>query len=265
MTTSSDSVVKDTAPAIVRIPRAPELPVAAVDTNDLRQERIIGFAAHDIRARPFNLLRSQVVKQLAARGQNILGITSAAPAAGKSFVSLNLAAALCLRRDRPVYLFDFDLRRGSIGRALDIEGAGLGNYLTGVTDDLASIGQRIGGEHGFALFPAFSDPDIGIDLFSSVRFEALIAGMRRLPREAIIICDLPPVFANDDAATILQQLDAYLLIVEQGETNKQQVLGAMEMLQPAPCIGTVFNRYEGGWSDPYGYGGGGKYAGYYSN
>ena len=257
-----DRSVNDTAaPPRVRIPKAAELPALTIDAARLRAQRIVGFSSRDIRARSFNLLRSQVMKQLAQRGHNLLGITSAAPAAGKSFLSLNLAASLSQRRDRPVYLFDFDLRRGSVAKALGIEGVGIGAHLAGEVDDLAKVGRRIG-EDGFVLFPAFAEEETSVDLFASSRFEALIAGMRHLPAESIILCDLPPAFANDDAATITQQLDAFLLVVEQGETTKKQVQGALDMLQPAPCIGTVLNRYNGGWSDPYGYGYG-DYASYY--
>lgn len=250
-------------PVFLRIPHADELPVLEPDAARLREQRIVGFASRDIRARAFNLLRSQVLKELAALGQNVLGVTSAAPAAGKSFLSLNLAAALSQMGERPVYLFDFDLRRGSIARALGIdEGVGLGAYLSGEVADLAGIGRRVRAT-GFSVFPAFADPDTGADLFGGARFAALIDAMRRLPREAIILCDLPPAFASDDAALITQRLDAFLLVVEQGVTTEKQVLGAIDLLKPAPCLGSVLNRYDGGWSDPYGYGSGDKYAGYY--
>ena len=255
--------VDTTRLAHLRVPKADELPVIEPDAERLQAQRIVGFASRDIRTRAFNLLRSQIVKELAAVGQNVLGVTSAAPAAGKSFLSLNLAAALSQMGERPIYLFDFDLRRGSIGRALGIEdGPGLGAYLSGEVADLSGIGRRIRAD-GFCVFPAFADPDTGADLFAGPRFAALIEAMRRLPREAIILCDLPPAFASDDAALITQRLDSYLLVVEQGVTTEKQVLSAIDLLRPALCLGTVFNRYDGGWSDPYGYGYGDKYAGYY--
>ena len=263
MTIQTDPALAPTA-SYVRLPSPADLPVVPVDTNALRKKRIVGFSSRDIRARSFNLLRSQVLKQLDESGGRLLGFTSAAPAAGKSFVSLNLAAALAQTRDRPIYLFDFDLRRGSIARALDQDGVGvgIGAYLSGETDDLRAIGRRVG-EDGFIFFPAFADAKVGVDLFTSARFEALIAAMRRLPKEAVVLCDLPPAFANDDAATITAQLDGFLMVVEQGETTQKQVTGALDLLSPARCLGTVLNRYDGGWTDPYGYGYGDKYATYY--
>ena len=260
MTIQTDRIHAPTAG--VRLPAPADIPVVGIDANELRKRRIVGFSSRDIRARSFNLMRSQVLKQLDESKGRLLGVTSAAPAAGKSFISLNLAAALAQVRERPIYLFDFDLRRGSIARALDQEGVGIGAYLLGETDDLGLIGRRVG-EGGFFLFPAFADAHIGVDLFTSPRFEALIAAMRRLPQDAVVLCDLPPAFANDDAATITRQLDGFLMVVQQGETTQKQVTGALDLLRPAACLGTVFNRYDGGWSDPYGYGYGDKYATYY--
>ena len=249
-------------PAHARIPVPAELPVIGVDTDEMRRRRLVGFSSRDIRARSFNLLRSQVLKQVDESGARLIGITSAAPAAGKSFVSLNLAAALAQVRERPIYLFDFDLRRGSLARALDQDGVGLGAWLAGETDDLSLIGRRVG-EQGFFLFPAFADAHVGVELFASARFEALVAAMRRLPKDAVVLCDLPPAFANDDAATVVRQLDGYLMVVHHGETTQKQVLGALDLLRPATCFGTILNRYDGGWADPYGYGYGDKYASYY--
>ena len=248
----------------IRIPRPETLPVVELDPARLEASRIVGFASRDIRSRAFNLLRSQVTKRLDARGWKLIGLTSAAPAAGKSFTALNLAAALSRLSDRSVYLFDFDLRRGSLAGELGIAGeTGLGAFLEGRIDDLRSIGYRVGPE-GFAFFPCYASMERSAELFVGARFEALVAAMRALPDDAIVLCDLPPAFANDDTIVITQRLDAFLLIVEQGVTTRKQVSGLVDLLNPIPCLGSVLNRYDGGWSDPYGYGYGDKYAKYYS-
>lgn len=246
------------------IPTAAELPELSLDPEYLASRKIVGFDSRDIRSRAFNLLRSQVAKRLARDGMKVLGITSAAPNAGKSFISTNLAAALSRMADREVYLFDFDLRRGSLARELGLQsGRGLGLFLEGKVTDLRDIGHRIG-ENGFAFFPCFASMDRSAELFSGNAFKALAAAMHALPDNAIALCDLPPAFANDDTSVICEKLDAYLMVVEQGSTTRKQILGTREMLHPTPCIGTVLNRYDGGWSDPYGYGYGSQYGKYYA-
>ena len=246
------------------VPRAGELPVLEVDLDWLAERKIVGFQSRDIRSRAFNLLRSQIIKRMGQNGWQVLGITSAAPEAGKSFVSTNLAAALSRMPDREVYLFDFDLRRGSLARELGLmEGRGLGLFLEGKVPDLKHVGYRVG-EEGFAFFPCFASLDRSAELFAGDAFASLMAGIRALPPSAIVICDLPPAFANDDTAVICQHLDSFLMVVEQGVTTKKEIVGTREMLQPTPCLGSVLNRYDGGWSDPYGYGYSDKYAKYYA-
>ncbi len=91
--------------------------------------------------------------------------------------------------------------------------------------------------------------------------------MRNLPDDVICICDLPPAFANDDAAIVLSELDAYLFVVEEGVTTARQVRDSIDLLKPSLCMGTIFNRYHGGiGGDDYGFGYGTSrdYDAYYS-
>jgi Mrp family chromosome partitioning ATPase len=97
--------------------------------------------------------------------------------------------------------------------------------------------------------------------------EELLHSLKQLPDNPICICDLPPAFANDDAAIITGKLDAYIMVVEDGRTTKKQIRETINMLSPATCAGTVLNRYFGGIvPDDYGYGYGhsGAYGDYYS-
>jgi Mrp family chromosome partitioning ATPase len=96
----------------------------------------------------------------------------------------------------------------------------------------------------------------------------LIDAMRDLPNNAICICDLPPVFANDDASAVSALLDAYLMVIEEGKTSKRQVRDSMNLLAPSTCAGTILNRHKTGLlDDSYGYGRkqSSIYASYYSD
>ena len=236
------------------IPSPSDLAHVSPDPQLLEDNHIVGFHGNDIRSRPFNLLRSQVTKAMDANNWKIIGVTSATPAAGKSFLSLNLAAALSCLPEQTVYLFDFDFRRCSLARALGIQGeAGLCEYLEGQTDDLHAIGRKIG-DGNLALFSCFSPTENSAELVAGLRIQNLISAMRNLPDDAVIICDLPPAFANDDTLMITQKLDAYMLILEQGKTTKKQMQNTIALLHPTPCLGTALNRYSGGLTDGYGYG-----------
>lgn len=221
--------------------------------------RLIGLESHDERARAFNLLRSQLLKDTVEKAVRLIGVTSATPSAGKSFVSLNLAAALSKITDRKVLICDFDLRRGSVLEALEVTAPNdVSEYLRGELPDWQSAIFRIADSDLYVL-PCIKRMRRSGELLTSQRFEALIAGLRALPPEIIVICDLPPVFASDDALLTAAHLDSYILVVEYGRNTESQVREAIAMLAPTPCLGTILNRYRGGFFDAYGYGYGDLY------
>lgn len=229
----------------------------------LTENHVVAFNTRVMDARPFTLLRAQVLKKMRAAKWKLIGVTSATPEVGKSFVAANLAAALSRLSDVHTYLLDLDLRRASQSRTFGLEGsAGLTEYLAGENVRLSSIGRRVVSTN-LALFSCFPSQVNSAELLVGPRFQALIGAMRALPDDAVVICDLPPVFANDDAMIVAQELDAFLFVVEEGVTTKKQVREAMRLLEPAPCLGTILNRYKGGMGDQYGYGYGMKYGSYY--
>jgi protein-tyrosine kinase len=240
---------------------------ATLAARDWTRHGVYGFNSRDRRSRPFNLLRSQVSKIMQANGWRTLGITSATPQVGKSFIAANLAASLSRVPTSHTLLFDLDLRRGSIARTFDINpGAGIEAFLAGQVDTLADAAHEVEGGQ-LTIFPSFLSEESSAELLSGARMQTLVEAMKQLPENVVCVCDLPPAFANDDAAIALRSIDAYLFVVEEGRTTARQVRDAMSLLAPAPCIGTVLNNYNGGLgSDDYGFGYGSQrgYDAYYS-
>ncbi|MXO60715.1 chromosome partitioning protein [Altererythrobacter salegens] len=230
------------------------MPVVDLASEALLSHNIVGFESRDIRSRPFNILRTRFTKGIAGRDARLVGITSATPGAGKSFLSLNLAASLARLAETPVYLVDLDLRRSSVSTELGLEDRnGLGEYLAGEIDELSEIGVRIEGVP-LAIFPTGSVLGNSAEYLATSQFANMIGSLRENADGAIVLFDLPPVFASDDAMLSIEALDGYLLVVDSGTTNRRQITDAMEMLRPSPCLGTILNRYKGGLTDHYGYG-----------
>lgn len=223
--------------------------------------KLIGFAESDIRARPFKLLRTMLDRQLPEAGCNLIGITSAAPHAGKSFVASNLAAAMSRIATNEIVLVDFDLQRASIAEVFGLDdGPGVTEYLLGETDRFSDILRQVE-DTSLTIVPALPRSINSAELIASERFSALIAGLRAFGENPTIICDLPPLFVSDDAMLAAQHLDGVIMVVEQGVTTKKQLEASLALLHPVKLIGTVFNRFAGGIGDPYGYSG--SYGSYY--
>ena len=237
----------------------PHAGVLAISDETLDESRIVAFDSHDEQARAFNLLRPQILREAERGALKILGITSPTPAAGKTFLSLNLAAALSRIADRAVVLCDFDLRRGSIARAFQADvPIELSAHLRGEAAAWTDALYRINDTDCYIL-PCEPHTRGSGELLSSEQFKALIANLRALPEEVIVLCDLPPVFASDDALLTAQHLDAFLLVVEYGRNTSVQVKESLRLLDNVECFGTILNNYKGGLLDAYGYGYGDRY------
>lgn len=236
-----------------------ELPVLTLSRQELDQRRIVGFDSRDSRSRPYHLLRTQLTKIMDRNGWRMIGVTSATPAAGKTFTSMNLAAALSPTAQAPVVLADLDLRRGSISKMLQIQpDDGISDYLEDKIDDPGSLPLRIN-DSRLAIVPTTPSRSSSSQLIAKPRFRDMMERLRAMSAQSVVICDLPPVFANDDAMLCMQYLDAYLLVVDHGTSTAKQLEEAIRLLDPIPCLGTVLNRYQGGFADPYGYGYGDPY------
>lgn len=228
-------------------------PCVKLSRSHLADRKIVGFNSADSRSRAFNLMRTRLLKSLPGPSPRLVGITSATPAAGKSFISVNLALSLAKVAEGPVILVDLDLRRGSVATELGLAPEpGVGDYLAGEAT-LQELGVRIEGLP-LAVVPTNVGPQDSAELLAGERFHRLVDALRAQPANTVVLFDLPPVFANDDAMLSIEHLDAYVLVVDSTETSKSHVVDAVSTLAPAPCIGTILNRYKGRMFERYGYG-----------
>jgi Mrp family chromosome partitioning ATPase len=85
------------------------------------------------------------------------------------------------------------------------------------------------------------------------RATTLFQAMRNSDERNFFICDLPPVFANDDAAIIMESLDGYVIVAQDGKTTQREIAATVDMLGHDTLIGVVLNKYRGGLvSEGYG-------------
>jgi Mrp family chromosome partitioning ATPase len=245
-------------------------PIDKIDSLDVLAEQfedqnIVGFRNADTRARPFKLMRSQVVRQMEEREIKLIGVTSAAPNVGKTFVASNMAAALSRIADYDVYLVDLDLHRPAVAQrfSFENEGWGIHDFLTGEQPDIAQVARRINDER-LVVVPGYKRDVATGELLTSTNGTRLFEGLRALPKSAIAIIDMPPIFADDDAVIIGQHLDGFILVVEDGKSTRKQVQETIRLLSPTPFMGAVLNRYRSQlFADEYGYGFAYGYGGYY--
>jgi protein-tyrosine kinase len=212
-----------------------------IDPNVLRNNRIIMGFYNDPRADIFRVLRTNVLKQLRENNWNSFAITSATPDAGKSLISINLAIAIAMEGNQSVLLVDADLRRPSVGQYLGFQWEfGLVDCLKGdasLEDTLINPGiDRL------VVLPgkiANSNPS---ELISSRKMVNLIKEIKSRYESRIIIFDLPPLFAADDALLFMPHVDAALLVVEDGKNTPDELQHSMYILEQTNLLGLVVNK-----------------------
>lgn len=218
-----------------------------------RRRLVHGFDSRNASSRSFNLIRSKLVNLHRDRGWRLLGVVSATPNVGKSFVSANVAAAMSRDPRFQSYLVDLDLRRGTIKEifGLDVE-AGLIEYLEGSQGSETLPGFVPEGQE-LVIVPTVPGPVLSAELLAGERASALFRAMKNSDDRNVFVCDLPPAFANDDASIIMESLDGYVLVAEDGKTTQREIEAAVELLGPERLAGVVLNKYRGGLiSEGYG-------------
>ncbi|MCL6730110.1 CpsD/CapB family tyrosine-protein kinase [Sphingomonas hankyongi] len=199
------------------------------------------YALHhkDPRAKPFLLLRSQVLNALGHLKGSVLAVTSASALNGKSHVAANLACAIS--RVRETRLVDLHLRRPVIGDRFGLpQVEGISSYLEG-SNDLGQLSFRIQDEQ-LAIHAAGRPTEDSSDLLLSPRLGKLMSKWQDGPDEPICIVDTPPVLENDDMLLISKQVDGILFVVEEGRTTRHEMMESFRLLNGTPVIGTILNK-----------------------
>jgi protein-tyrosine kinase len=211
--------------------------------NVLSENRLIAGNRSDPRATSFRMLRTQVLHTMRENDWTSLAITGPTSGIGKSLVATNLAISISREVNQTVLLVDVDLRRPTIHKYFGFEpDYGLLDYLKGEADlkDLFvnPVFKRL------VLLPGRGTSSESSELLSSPRMGNLVKDLKTKYQSRIIIFDLPPLLNIDDAMVFLPNVDATLLVVENGRNTQSEVQNSMRLLEGTNLIGTVLNKAD---------------------
>jgi Mrp family chromosome partitioning ATPase len=225
----------------------------AVSELMLRESRLllpgmVGDAAHG-----FRLLRTQVLQRMRQRGWNTLAVLSPGPDEGKTFTAINLAIAIAADPDSTALLVDLDLRFPRLYRRFGIVPTmGVEDCLRGEAQ-LSEAMVAVEGYPGMMLLPARGPVEHSSELISGASARAFFRSIKDRYPNRIVIYDLPPVLATDDALSFLPQVDAALMVIGDGRTHRPDLLRCLDLLRDTPILGTVLNGSRGERSAEYAY------------
>jgi Mrp family chromosome partitioning ATPase len=184
----------------------------------------------------------------------LIAICSSTPGEGKSTLALNLAHSAAGAGLRTLVV-DADLRRGTIGRLLDLPA-----HAPGFADILREGGNWRRGVHAvpgqnFSAMPCGSNPSSAIDLVVR-RFPETLLAEARLEFDLVII-DCAPILAVSDAIPTLSRVDRVLFVVRLRSAMLSTITNALQVVRRSvkstPLLVINRTRSSDGSQDHYDY------------
>jgi len=217
--------------------------VIQLDQDHLERHRIVAFNKSNPLSVSFDMLRTQVLSKMNENGWRTLAIVSPTPECGKTVVAINLAMSIAHQSSNTAMLVDFDLRRPKVGKTLGIPN---GKSLNEVLADGAALAEALvnPGLPNLVVLPTARPVPKSAEMLSSRNVADLIADIRYRYQERIVLFDLPPLLANDDAITILPKFDCALMIVGNGMVSKAELDESLRHLHSTNLLGVVLNKAE---------------------
>ncbi|CAG2161204.1 polysaccharide biosynthesis tyrosine autokinase [Cupriavidus numazuensis] len=168
-------------------------------------------APDDVAIEGVRSLRTTLQFALRDARNNVVMLTGSRQDAGKSFLSVNLAA-LVASGQRRVLVIDGDMRRGAVHAYFGLRHQpGLSDALSGMDFDAAVVRDVL---PGLDVLPRGSLPEDPAELLMSERFRTMLDHFAT--RYDMVILDTPPVLAVTDATLLGRHAATTLLVVRHG-------------------------------------------------
>jgi succinoglycan biosynthesis transport protein ExoP len=235
--------------------------------NETEQRRLIVAEDTDSpEAESFRTLRTSLGMLGRKDERRVFLFTSAIPAEGKTFCSMNYSASLAQQGLRTVVI-DCDLRRPMVEKSLarsNHRGFGVTDFLTGQKSlDAVLFPTQV--ENLFYI-PAGTHCPNPAELLAKTGVDGLIdEALLQFDR---VIIDSPPIHAVSDTLLILNRVQTVCLVMKARRTARNAIRRAAQLLleAEAPLAGVIMNQMPrnraGGYYDSYySY----SYYGYYSD
>lgn len=170
-------------------------------------------------------------------------VTSAEPGDGKTFIAGNIASVYQLT-GRRVVLVDFDLRRPSVAKLLNLQSKkGVSNFLIGqVSLDEITITHP---EYEFDIITAGTLPPNPSELIKTRKTRDLLEYLKT--KYDYVIVDCSPIGLVSDAYILSKYVDTSLFVVRRAKTNKAFFKSVVNQMRNDGLehVALVFNDVKG--------------------
>lgn len=211
-----------------------------LDPALLEQNRIVAYKGGSA-ATYYDILRTRLRDEAKRNNFKRIAITSTRPQAGKSTTLANLALSFGRLPFHRTMVFDFDLRRPALHKLLGQKPVhDMGQVLMGeVRFDEHVLRLNDNLAFGFNAKPV-ANPS---ELLQSDRAQDFLAAVDETYFPDLMLFDMPPFLAADDAHGFLSNIDGVLLVIEAERTTRSQVDSVEQKLaELTTVVGVVLNK-----------------------
>ena len=248
---------KDDISKIISVPFLGSIP-----SSDKTTSLVVTSIDRTSTSEAFRLIRANLnfIIPKINKGSKTIFVTSTTSGEGKSFISINTAAALALSGNK-VLLMGVDFRAPKINKYLNIpEKKGITNFITDSKLIFDELKFKIPNIESLDILSSGVIPPNPSELLTTDRLEALFLEVKQ--KYDFIVVDTAPVNLVSDTLLIAKYADMFMYVVRANYSDKRSLVVPEEFYKEnkLPNIAIVLNDVDSR-RDGYGYGGYG-YGGY---
>lgn len=186
-------------------------------------------------------IRTRLLHMLATKGWRRVAITSPGPACGKTTLAANLGFSLGRQRDQRTLVIELDLRRPAMARALGLHDRHeVAKVLEG---DSFFVDNAVRHGRNLAFATNYKSVRNSAELLQSRRAGEALARIEAEYQPTVVIFDLPPLLASDDAMAFLPKVDCALMVASAEVTTIKEIDRCeRELASRTNVLGVVLNR-----------------------
>lgn len=200
-----------------------DVPVLGEICTD-RRGRHLAVGVHDTSstAELFRLMRSNLQFIMSGGDDKVVLVTSTNAGEGKSFISVNLAAALAMVEGKKVLLIGLDIRKPRLASYLGINPPyGLTQYLSSREITIDQLITKSADVPNLDIIVAGPVPPNPSEMLQSRKLEEFFAAVRR--RYDYIVVDTAPVGMVSDTFSLNRIADATIFVSRANYTRKHDI------------------------------------------
>jgi protein-tyrosine kinase len=240
-----ESCPPEAAPRDVPQLGRPVLPTLEVDRERAMASRIAlpdsALASDERVSAAYRIVRTRLLQRMRTNKWSTVAITSPEAGEGKSVTAINLALNIARHANHNVFLLDLDMRSPSVCAYLGVRPPHqLSDYFAGsvsLTDLFFSVGPQ-----NLAIAAGMNGTALASELLTHAKLEELLAYIKRIAPNPIVLIDLAPITVTDEALAVAPHVDAMLLVVAERKTRRDSLARAKQLLADFPSAGIVLNR-----------------------